>query len=227
MRKSIGRYDAQKIAMSQAKAMGMNAAEARPHSLILAAKLSATKEQYNISLEHSIQRDILPWTEGLEDRDAYVAVAMGLGLAKVPVISDVEYPGAAQFAFWADPTLFPTAATATTALTEAQALQSIYWGRHSIKTNQGVRIDADPNFWFQTIQETQQAAATANMLTGLELKEIGAAVRFAGGDKNNVLIEFECQDKTDIAGPAAHNNYLVVFFEGAIIKGGTSKAFLR
>lgn len=224
--KRIGRYDAQRLAMKQAQAQGLKKTEARPHSLILAAELSTTKELYKITLEDSIQSKVLDLTSGLSEQDVYIAVAMGMGIAKVPVINGVEYTSAAQIAFWADPNLFDTPA-GTAILSEAQALRSLHWGIHSIKTNQGVRIDEAPNFWFQRAHDTQHSASTANPVTGEELKELGAAIRFAGGDKNSITVNAPCLDKTHIAGGDNHKNYLMIFLEGAIVKGGTSRAFLK
>lgn len=228
--KSIGIHRATQMAMQAAPSMGLDPNKARPHIMIIAEKLGPTNQSYVLNLERKAQKDILKWSRGLEERDSFIGIAHALGLAKVPIIGGVEYQEAAQLTFAPDAALFSTAA-GSAILSEAQALQAIFYGTHTVKTNQGVRIDRNSNFLFQTSQTTQHSGSTVNERNGSELKEIGAAIRFAGGDDNSVSIDFECADKTHIGGAVAsgagHANYLVYFMVGAIIKGGTTAAFLK
>lgn len=220
----IGRNKAQRIAMQAAKNLGLDPKQARPHELMLFAKLSTSKDSYTLSLDQDAQQKVLSIAEGLEDKDAFVAIAYAMGILSVPVISSTEYPGAAVPIYHADPNVLSTAATAD--LSEAQQVNHLYWGRHTLQTNEGIRINRATNLHFMTIQDTQASATTRNMNTGLELKEIGAAVRFAGGDRNSITIEFDCDDKSLMGGPATRNNYILFRLVGAIVKGGTSKTFL-
>lgn len=225
--KTIGRYKAHQIAVQGAVQLGLKKTEARPHSLLLVARLSASENQYVLSLDDQDQKRLLDLANGLEDRDMFIAVAMSLGILKVPIVDGTERDTAAELAFWPDPELFATAGAGPTNLSEAQALRSIYWGRHTIKTNQGVRFDKTPNRHFYHNADTQHSANTANVIDGAELKEIGAAVRFAGGDNNEITIHIRCSDMTLLPGEAdSHANYVLIELVGAVIKGGTDKAYL-
>lgn len=225
--KSIGQHEAQRLAMRYARGLKLKKTKARPHTLILAAELATETDNYSLSLEHSIQKSILPFTEGLRDRNGFVAAAHGLAVAKVPVRNNVEYGEAAEIAFNPDKNLFPTGATAN--LAEFEQLRSLYWGRHSIVSNEDIRIDKKPNFGFLTRHTTQHSATTENEQFGDQFKTIGAFVRFAGGDTNSIDFHVPCKDKSLIAGAITggngHKNYLVYFLVGAILKGGTTKMF--
>jgi len=145
----------------------------------------------------------------------------------VPIIGGKEYPTASQIVFHPDPNIFPEPAGAGHALSVEQALRSIHLGTHTLQTNEGIRIDKNPNFPFMTIQETQGSGTTQNMLTGLEVKDLGADVRFAGGDENEVIIHTKCDDKTLIGGTDDYNVYVLAFLIGAISKGATTKTYTR
>lgn len=214
-------------AMSAAVKRGMDMSKVRPHTLILAAPLSDQESKYEFDLRHKSQENILPGVvRGLLDRDGFIASAMGLAVISVPVIGGKEYPTAGVISFFPDPQIFDAPAAAPGVLSEVQALESIYFGDHTLKTNEGIRLDKNPNFLFRTVHQTQTSGSTVNMLTGDEFKDIGADVRFAGGDENLVTVGLKCDDKTLIGGPAERNNYLLVFLLGAVSKGGTTKAYL-
>jgi hypothetical protein len=214
--------------MAAAKKRGMNMTKVRPHTLILAALLDPSESSYRLDLRQSEQEKILPGVvRGLLDRDGFISSGMALGFAKVPIIGGREYPTAAEIAFFPDKNLFPEPAGAGHALSVQQALRSIHLGTHSLNTNEGIRIDKNPNFPFMTVQQTQASAGTENMLTGLEVKDLGADVRFAGGDENEVIIHTKCDDKTLIGGPAEYNIYILAFLVGAISKGATTKTYTR
>lgn len=214
-------------AMQAAVRKNMDMNKVRPHTLILAAKLDASESTYAFDLRQNAQETILPGVvRGLLDRDGFIASAMGLALFTAPVLGGKEYPTSGQMLFFPDPNVFDADAAAPGVLSEAQALESIYLGDHTLKTNEGIRLDKNPNFLFRTVHQTQGSGSTTNMLTGAEYKDIGADVRFAGGDENEVSVSIKCDDKTLIGGPAARNNYLIVFLLGAIVKGGTTKAYL-
>jgi len=221
---TIGRNKAWSIAANAAAKLGLDVTKARPHELLLVAQLTTSDNQYNLKLKHEEQVSILNIAEGLLDRDSFIAVGMAIGILPV-FVSTNEFPSAAGPVFWPDPNVFDTAASVT--LSEAQALESIYWGRHTLITNEGVRIQKRLNMSFRTVQQTQGSASTANMQTDCEIKEIGAPVRFGGGDQNEIQIDIKCDDKSEIDGPAGRNNYLAVMLYGAIIKGSTTKVYTR
>lgn len=214
-------------AMSAAVKMGLDVTKARPHTLMLVAKLDNSESKYNISLRDDIQSRLAPGVaRGLLDRDAFVASDMAIGILPVPVIGGKEYFTAAAPVFHPDVNIFDEVAGATHALSEKQALEAIYLGDHTLKTNEGIRIDKNPNIHFRTVEQTQQSASTANMMTGLYMKDIGSDVRFGGGDENEIIIGVKCDDKTLIGGTADRSNYIIILLYGAIVKGGTTKTYL-
>lgn len=220
-----GRHTAQAAATQAARNKNLPTSKARPEELTLLAKLDVNNNAYVISLKHEIQQKIAKVTKGLLDRDGFIATMMKVGILPVPVINSVEHFTAAAPVFWPDPIVLDTAA-GTADLSEAQANESIYWGHYSIETNEDKRMEKHTLQSFRTIQQTQASANTANMQTGLEWKPLEAAIRFAGGDENEIHIQINCLDKTHLAGPAARNNYLLIGLKGSIIKGITTKAFL-
>lgn len=233
---NIGKAKAMQVAQRAAAGMGLDPTKARPEELVLFAKLDPNYNQYSFSLSHDEAIKVLTIANGLRDRDAFIAVGMALGIVGVKVASSVEYPSSAKVAYHPDPNIFSAAATSV--LTEYEALRSLYWGTHTIQTNEGNRIDRAPNLGFLTVQQTQESFQystdgtndsshmTNNMNTGLEVKEIGAAVRFGGGDENRIIIDINCKDKSVIAGTATRANYVLIRLVGAIVKGSSTKQYL-
>lgn len=219
---SIGRSKAWSVAVNAAKKLGLDPSKARPHELLLFAQLSTSNNQYILYLNHEDQKDVFEHAEGLLDRDAFIAVGMSLGIVPVEVASSVEITYGAAPTFWPDKSLFTEA---TSGIAEYKALEGLYWGKHSLKTNEGLRIDRRPNLGFRTVQQTQFSATTANMQNDQEIKEIGAPVRFGGGDENQIIIDLKVADKTNLAGNATRNNYIFVGLYGAIIKGASTKVY--
>ncbi|MEM6397779.1 MAG: hypothetical protein AAF741_15630 [Bacteroidota bacterium] len=224
--KLIQRALAVRTARRVARKQGLNATNSRPHQLHLWAPLSTSENQYVFPIKAEDQARIAPGVgRGLLDRDAFMAHSMAVGIVPVPVVGGKEIFTAAAPVWFPDPNVFAEAAGAAT-LSEAQALESIYWGDFSLKTNVGVRIDKHPLLPFRTVQQTQGSATTSNMQNGEEFNEIGAIVKFTGGDENEIIININCQDKTHLAGTADRNNYILIALDGAIIKSSTSKAYL-
>lgn len=220
----IGRKEAIRMAMKAALDLKLDPKNTRPHDLYLFAQLTSSKDSYTLKLDNDSQKKVISIAEGLQDRDSFMAVAYSLGILRVPIYGGTEYPAAGRLVYFADPNVFSTAATVT--LSESEQVNHVYWGRHTLQTNEGIRINEARNLQFMTVQETQGSASTLNMLTGMELKEIGAVIRFAGGDNNQIITTFDCEDKSLIGGPATHNNYLFWRLCGAIIKGATNKSYL-
>jgi hypothetical protein len=214
-------------AMAAATRNGLTKTKVRPHTLILGARLDPAESAYDLDLRDEKQALVLPGvTRGLIDRDGFIASAMGLALYSVPFIGDKEYTTNGQLTFFPDANIFSAPAAAPGVLTEAQQLESIYMGDHTLQTNEGIRMEKNPNILFRTAQQTQASAATSNMLTGIEYKDLGADVRFGGGDDNLIRIIHKSMDKSLIGGPADRNNYILVFLLGVVLKGGTTKAYL-
>lgn len=219
---SIGRAKAWAVAVKAAQKLRLNPSKARPHELLLFAQLSSSDNQYTLLLNHDEQKAIFEHAEGLLDRDAFIAVGMSLGIVPVEVSSGTEITYGAAPTFWPDKNIYTEA---TSGVAEYKALEGVYWGKHSLKTNEGVRIDKRPNLGFRTVQQTQFSGTTANMQNDQEIKEIGAPVRFGGGDENQIIIDLKIADKTNLGGPATRNNYIFVGLYGAIIKGASTKVY--
>jgi hypothetical protein len=223
----LNRNAVMKLAQQAAASLGLTKEKARPHELILALPLSASDDTYTFNLDAAIAEKVLPEiTKGLEDRNSFIVIGAAIGFLPVPVIGGVEYPTAAAIEYHADANVFSEAA-GTAILSEKQALESVHYGRISLKTNEGVRLDKMPMLYFRHVPQTQKGTATANQFTGAEVKPLGAAVRFGGGDDNEVTISIKCKDKTKIVGNASRKNYLVVRLVGSIIMGSTTKTFTR
>lgn len=220
-------YRAISAALAAVRTLGLNPAKARPHSLILARPLSSDDNTYTFSLDHKENDSVLPgFARGIMDRDGFVASGMGVGILSVPVIDGVEHPTAASPIFFPDPNVFD-GTDAASALTEAQQLETIYNGEYSLKTNEGLRIQNNPLYLFRTAEQTQGSAETTNMQTGIQIKAIGASVRFGGGDENEITIKHTSKDKSLIEGTEDRRNYLVIYLVGAVVKGATTKAYLN
>jgi len=220
----LNRNAIMRLAQAAATKMGLAKSKARPHELILALPLSSDVDTYVFSLhKETAERHLSEITKGLEDRNAFIAIGAAVGILPVPVIANKEYPTAAPIQYFPDVNVFDQAATTT--LTEKQALESIYYGKMNLKTNEGVRLDKMPMLHFRTVNQTQKTATTDNQFNGNEVKALGAAVRFGGGDDNEVSISIKCSDKTDIVGNATHKNYLIVRLVGTIIRGSTTRAY--
>ncbi len=223
-------YDALKskavrIGQRAARKMKVDSKNARPGELLLFARLETNKSEYKLSLAHEDASRVLDIAKGLRDRNGFAAIGMALGVLPAPVINSNEHADAAEIIYHADTNVFIAAATVD--LTEAQAIACIYnGGRHTLKTNQEVRIDDEPNVGFRTVHQTQASATTANQFNGSEVKPFGAIVRFGGGDINEVIITLNCDDKSAISGvTGTRNNYLAVRLIGSIIHGATTKMY--
>lgn len=215
---SISKHSAWLVASQAAGSLGLDVSKARPDELCLVAKLSSSDGSYTIKLNDQAQKDILSIAKGLLDRDAFIAVGMAIGIIPVEIIggNNVFMPPK----FWPDKNVFTEA---TSGLIEHKALEGVYWGDHTITTNEGKRITSRKNMSFRTAQQTQHSATTDNIQNGLEIKELGAPIRFGGGDENEIQIRVHTTDKTNLPGNATRVNYLFIGLYGAIIKGASTK----
>ncbi len=167
-----------RLGQKAARRMNVDPKNARPGELLLFAKLDPAESEYRLSLSHDDASKILPFAKGLKDRNGFAAAGMAIGILPAPIINATEYADAASILHHADAFVFDGAATAD--LTEAQALASLYTsGTHTLKTNQGIRIDNEPNVGFRRVQQTQGAATSENEFDGSEVKPFGALIRFA------------------------------------------------
>lgn len=217
--------NAQRAAVRAARNKNLPSAKARPEILTLLTPLDVNENSYRLSLKHEIQQKIAKITKGLLDRDGFIATHMKVGILSVKVVGGVEYFTAQHTIHFPDPAVLAEPAGAAV-LSEAEACESVYWAHFSIETNEEKRFERHTLQDFRIVQQVQHSANTQNMKTGLEWVSLEAAIRFAGGDENDIYVHLDCLDKTHIAGTAARRNYLLVGLKGSIIKGITTKAFL-
>ena len=216
--------------------LGISKFNSQMDELFLLARLTISDSEYKISVDHDVQQQLWAGTKGLAWRNEFHAVAMAVGILPAKVASSVTYFGAQAPLYFPDPNVFNQ--TATSVLTEAQALEGIYMGNHSFQTNEAVRVDQVKTLSYRTVLQTQQASITTgfsgtttayttqNMQYGEEFKYLGNVMKFVGGDDNYISFNIQCGDKTNIIGNSGGTrvNYLCIRLLGMVVKGGgTSK----
>lgn len=229
------KHMALKEAQSVAAGIGLGKSAAQPDELLLLAQLTATDSEYVIQLDAKIQNNVWSGASGLDFRNGFKAAAMAVGILPAKVASGITYFGAQLPIYWEDPAVFDTAASAV--LTESQAVAGVYMGDITLKTNEGIRMDKHKLIQFRHVPQTQHGTVITNdgnttpavstvvyhnQQNGDEVRSLGGIMTFLGGDDSEVRIRVECQDKSELDGPATRNNYLAIRFVGATIKGLTT-----
>jgi hypothetical protein len=191
---------------------GISAADIRPQTLILYAPLQANKDTYTFDVSEKVA-SVLNTEVRLKDSSLFFANLFGLGLLKVPVLSNVQYPAAGKIVHYADKTIFAAAGTAT-ALSEAQAVNQIFHSRLTFNTDQGVRLDAMACEVFESAPDTQSGAA-AQPSAGLSVVDLSTSFYIFGDRKNTFQLQLPPNsERTNIGGTAAGVNYLALAIGG-------------
>ena len=208
------------LAKTKAGGKGMPAIKAQPDELILIKELTAEDSEYTLSLDDGAYVGI-PVAKALAYRNGFQAVGMAVGV--LPVLLDGATPlwGSLKPEYYANPTVF-NEPIGTAKLSEANAINGIWWGHFTVQSNEGVRIDKQSLLSWMHIQQTQGSATTQAMFDGSEVKSLGGVIQFSGGDDNFIKIRVQCADKTHLPGNAAHKNYAIVRLIGASLKGETT-----
>jgi hypothetical protein len=215
---------AQKMSIRKGQVVG----KAQPDELILIKPLDTATSEYEFQFNDEIVRNDSPIAKGLQFRNNFVISGVAVGVLKVPLNGSTVLWGSSHAIYHADPNTFNIAAGGSS-LSEAQAIEGVYNGTMTLKTNEGIKVDKMPLRGFRTVHQTQVGGttdgttgfSTANQQLGDEVKSLGAIVKIAGGNENSITVRVQTVDKTHLAGDANSKNYLYIVLRGAVIKGGT------
>ncbi len=197
-----------------AKKFGIDPADIRPQTLLLYAKLAANKETYYLQVTENGSVPVVGMERRLKESSLFFANQFALGLLKAPILSSVEYAAGAPIVFYPDKTIFSAAGSAS-ALSEAQALEIVYHSTLTMKTDQGVRLDGLSCEVFRYAPTTQSGAA-AQPSQGIQLVDLATSFFIWGNRKNEFQLQMPSTgvERTNIAGAATANNYLVLAIGG-------------
>lgn len=228
------------IAMNQnvkeARAAGQPKTKSQPNELLLFEELTNDLSDYQIEFSHERQVAVSPLARGLKDRNGFDAAAMCIGMVSVPIVSAKLMWGAHSVHFFPNPNIF-SIPKGSANLSEAQALEGVYWGNFTLQTNEGVRIDSQPLRRFRTANRGQAGTVLStdgtdtgsqvltDEVTGNEYKSLGGIYQVMGGDDNYLKIHIKCLDKTHLAGNTDRKNYLMIGLLGAEGKGKVTSAY--
>lgn len=215
---------------SKAQDQGLEKGNVRPHELHLYSALSATEANIRFNVDKKTNSGVNPLSLGLDERDAFVATRLALGIHPTSFVSSVEYYANTPIFFHPDPNYF-------TGTNEAASLEVIYNALMNINSNQEIRLQDLKTRNFRVVQQTQRIAnyyttdgtldsvfSTAPMQNGIEYKPLKNAIAFAGGDTSEINVTWKQGLYSGIAGVAdTRTNFAVVLLQGFIIKNGVQK----
>lgn len=186
----------------QIKQWGVLPQNLRFHQLRILLPLSATQKTYTFKFA---DKDVTPGVSpvGIESRLKTSSVFFGnlfaLGIFKVPVVSSVQNLGNGIFVTYPDKGLF-------TVTGEANALETIYNGYLTLKTDQDIRLDRLPSQVFRQVPRTQSAAETHPSF-GDYMVDFSSSFLFFGDRTNSAVLEMEAVSAvTGIAGGTNADN---------------------
>lgn len=196
-----------------AKSKGIDPKSVRPQVLKLYAELSANSDQ--IKFNTDVNQTSGVETENLLKRDSiFFCNQIGLGLHKVTVDSNIEYPQNSTVVFYPDKTIFADAAGVGGVFPEWGCLEAVYNGLLQLKTAQDVRLEDYPTNIFRYAPDTQSGAA-AQPSTGLFMVDLSANFLMSGQKNNQFTLNLgQGSDRVTIEGGADSNNYAVLFLAG-------------
>lgn len=206
----------------QAGEQGNTKRNVRPHILRLYARLNNTQNSITFDIDKKTNGDIHILSNGLDEKDAFIADSLALGIHPTIISGGVELFANTPPIFYPDPRVFPTA-------NEARDLEILYNASLQLESNQDIRLQDVDTWQFRTVPQTQFNAVASTppsiVQSGNEFKSLETAIAFAGGDKNSITIRWQGGSYAAIAGNGtANNNYAVIFLSGLIIKNGAQKA---
>jgi len=205
---------------SQIKTWGVKPQNLRFHMLRIMLPLSTTQKSYNFKLgDKDSVANVSPI--GIESRLKTSSVFFGnlfsLGLFYTPVASNVNNFGNGIYVTYPDKTLFSAAS-------EAAALENVYNGFLTLKTDQDLRLDRLPTSVFRHVPRTQSAAASHPSDID-NFVDFSSALVFFGDRTNTATLEMEATaDFTAINGSVTagngHANYLDLRIGGFEVVNG-------
>lgn len=211
---------------SEARSKGLSKRNVRPHTMRLYAKFSASENTLLFNLDKKINSNIHQLSNGLDERDAFIADSMGLGIHPSKFMNGNEYLANCHPVFYPEPTIFNGPANPDA--TEAQSLEMLYNALMQIESNQDIRLQDYDTAVFRTVPETQEGAGGTPLFQydyDRICKSLETSIAFAGGDTNLIQIKMRGGDYGAIEGIAnARTNYAIIFLDGLVIKNGAQKA---
>lgn len=212
-------------ALLEAKRMGLKAANVRIGVLRLYCPLDPADPNIVFPIDYEGQQKLHKLSQGLYNRDVFIAAGSSLGIQPTKIIDGKERLGNTPIYYFPDATVFNGAATAT-AVSEAQALEALYNAQLSTKSDEAIRLNDFPTDIYRTVGTTQGGSNTVPEVNGEQYKDLGRPMKFVGGDDSEVTIRLAStvSDLQNIAGTADHNNWAVMSFIGAVIRNGAKKS---
>lgn len=201
-----------------AQKFGINAADIRPQTLVLYAKLAANKDVYEFDVSDKAN-SVIAIERRLKDSSLFFANLFGLAVLKSPVLSAAtppgEYPAGGRLLHYADKSTF-AAAGSTSVLSEAACVDMLYHSKLTLNTDQGIRLDAMSCEVFQLASDTQGvSAANAVPSGGLNLVDLSTSFFIWGDRKNKFQLELPAGgERTNLAGTATGVNYVALILSG-------------
>ncbi len=170
----------------QIKQWGVLPQNLRYHQLRILLPLSTSAKTYTFKLG---DKDATPGVSpvGIESRLKTSSVFFGnlfaLGIFKVPVVSSVQNLGNGKFVTYPDKNMF-------TVTGEAVALETVYNGFLTLKTDQDIRLDRLPTHVFRQVPRTQDDTITHPSF-GDYLTDFSSSFLFFGDRTNSAVLEME------------------------------------
>lgn len=211
---------------SWAAKYGIAPEDIRPQTLLLFGKLDPSKETYYFDAAAQ-STSVCPIENRLKESSLFFANLFGMGILKAPTITVAtvvtETPAGAPILHYPDKTVFPTAGSAST-LSEAQALEMVFHGRLTFKTDQKVRLDEMACEVFRSAPDLQSGAA-AHPSQPLTLIDLSTSFFMWGNRKNIFTLQLPSTggDRTNIKG-ASSQNYAVIAIGGFEVVNAANSA---
>jgi hypothetical protein len=186
-------------------------------------------ETFTLSAESAMTRR--PTERFLSTNDVFVCTHMSVGLYKeLTLTGTAQRAGNAAILYYPDKTVFNTAATAAN-VSEADALEAIYNGTISLKSNSYEVIDSQDVLRYRSAPITQVAAATqasSGSFHGEQRVPFHAPILFGGNKRNEITLkQAQGADTVQIGGAAdVGKNVYVLLMYGYVVRNAAESLTL-
>lgn len=199
-------------------------ANIQPSQLRLEKVLSDNDGQFRRTLgKDSNAGNLRPTEMLLGQNDSFVCTHMSIGLQTVPILTaSAQRGGNSPIYYYPDKNVFTEVATLAN-VSEADALESIYQGFLSMKSDSSEVIDIQDTLRYRVVPRTQFTATTVPSYEGKERVEFDSPVIFQGKKSNEIVINFApSADRAQLGGKTdERTNVLVVLFYGFKIRNAS------
>jgi len=167
----------------------------------------------------------------LSTNDIFVCTDMSIGIYKeLNLTGTARRAGNSQIYYYPDKTKFPVAATAAN-VSEVDALECIYNGSISVKSNTYEVINSQDTLRYRVGAITQDAAATqpsSGTFHGEQRVPFHAPILFAGNKRNEITLKSASgADTVQIGGDAAvGSNVYVILMYGFVVRNAAESLTL-